>query len=653
MLPADRPRGRLPVRRARAPADRGARAADPRRRRARCSVTASLGAAALPESAAADKDALVAAADAALYRAKRAGKNRIGQGRGSLWRPRWDCSTTPSASTSSSSGAAAPRTRRGRAPGARGASGPTRRRESAEPERPRRRRRAPPRPGATSRRRAAARPTEAPRRAAEPRPPAERAAARRRAGARRAEPEPPPPAAAAERPRDDEPWLDEPDEVAAPHDAAASHRRRGRRTPGRGRTSPRTSRGRGRARGDAGVPAGDAGARPAVVRAEAAARLRLRRVAGWLRRPPLHLAGRLHVASACRQRARGRPRRRRRRRRDDARASRARRGCRRRRSCSRPTRRRRLPPPHLDDDRRDPVRRPPVARHRGGGRARPRRDARRPTSRRRTPGLQPIDVEVDGDRARASMLQEPAAFGDELDPGEVLGARRPRGGRRRPRPAAAGRLHRRAAGDRAACATPARCGRAVARLRRASARCSAAHGGDRRSTSPPSTRRRDRARALASSARAEVGEDPATGSAAGPLMAHVAARTGVRAARRSSRASRWAARACCAPRVEGDRVRVGGDAVVVVDGHGPPGRLIEPASRSLQRPDGCRTCPRPPGFPGTGGGAGPASAPGGAPEHRYARVLLPRSARRHGSRHGSLRVWAARRDRRAARESPS
>jgi diguanylate cyclase (GGDEF)-like protein len=39
-------------------------------------VTASLGAAALPRSADIDKDALVAAADAALYRAKRAGKNR-------------------------------------------------------------------------------------------------------------------------------------------------------------------------------------------------------------------------------------------------------------------------------------------------------------------------------------------------------------------------------------------------------------------------------------------------------------------------------------------------------------------------------------------------------------------------------------------------
>ena len=40
-------------------------------------VTASFGAAALPESATTDKDALVAAADSALYRAKRAGKNRV------------------------------------------------------------------------------------------------------------------------------------------------------------------------------------------------------------------------------------------------------------------------------------------------------------------------------------------------------------------------------------------------------------------------------------------------------------------------------------------------------------------------------------------------------------------------------------------------
>jgi diguanylate cyclase (GGDEF)-like protein len=40
-------------------------------------VTASVGAAALPDSSAPDKDALVAAADSAVYRAKRLGKNRV------------------------------------------------------------------------------------------------------------------------------------------------------------------------------------------------------------------------------------------------------------------------------------------------------------------------------------------------------------------------------------------------------------------------------------------------------------------------------------------------------------------------------------------------------------------------------------------------
>src|SRR5918911_5477986 len=37
-------------------------------------------------------------------------------------------------------------------------------------------------------------------------------------------------------------------------------------------------------------------------------------------------------------------------------------------------------------------------------------------------GNQPIDVLIEGERARASMLQEPPQFGDELDPEDVLGA---------------------------------------------------------------------------------------------------------------------------------------------------------------------------------------------------------------------------------------
>src|SRR5436305_15080462 len=41
----------------------------------------------------------------------------------------------------------------------------------------------------------------------------------------------------------------------------------------------------------------------------------------------------------------------------------------------------------------------------------------------RTPaGLQPVEVELDGRVAKASMLQEPPSFGDELDPGSVLAA---------------------------------------------------------------------------------------------------------------------------------------------------------------------------------------------------------------------------------------
>ncbi len=73
---ADRPRRRLPLRRARAQAHRGARTAAARRQRQPLKVTASFGAASLATAGRPDKEGLVAAADAALYRAKRSGKNR-------------------------------------------------------------------------------------------------------------------------------------------------------------------------------------------------------------------------------------------------------------------------------------------------------------------------------------------------------------------------------------------------------------------------------------------------------------------------------------------------------------------------------------------------------------------------------------------------
>ena len=73
---ADRPRGRVPVRRARPAADRGARPAAARRRRDAEGDRLLRRRVARASASGDGKDALVAAADAALYRAKRSGKNR-------------------------------------------------------------------------------------------------------------------------------------------------------------------------------------------------------------------------------------------------------------------------------------------------------------------------------------------------------------------------------------------------------------------------------------------------------------------------------------------------------------------------------------------------------------------------------------------------
>ncbi len=74
-----------------------------------------------------------------------------------------------------------------------------------------------------------------------------------------------------------------------------------------------------------------------------------------------------------------------------------------------------------------------------------------------------------------------------------------------------------------------------------------------------------RARARMFSRLVQEGEDPATGSAAGPLCAYLARRTGC------ERVEVTQGVEMCRPsllvaEVEGDRVRVGGGVVVVVDG---------------------------------------------------------------------------------------
>ena len=105
---------------------------------------------------------------------------------------------------------------------------------------------------------------------------------------------------------------------------------------------------------------------------------------------------------------------------------------------------------------------------------------------------------------------------------------------------------------------------------------------------------------------AEMGEDPATGSAVGPLCAHVAARTG--AQRLDDRPGRrdGPPEPCCVAAVEGDRVRVGGDAVIVAEGAvhlWTPDRFPRPRVLLRPRPAADQRV-RPPGPPLDGNGPG-------------------------------------------------
>jgi len=177
------------------------------------------------------------------------------------------------------------------------------------------------------------------------------------------------------------------------------------------------------------------------------------------------------------------------------------------------------------------------------------------------PGLQPVDVEIDGVRARASMLQEPATFGPELDAADVMGLVRLEGADADPAHppqvvstgvpqvlafvSGAGALERAWPDHDAIGSLLAGHGAIVLYV--------AWLDGD------------GAARARSFPGSAEAGEDPATGSAAGPLCACVAERGGPRALDivqgvEMGRPSRLQAA------LEDDRVRVGGDAVVLVDG---------------------------------------------------------------------------------------
>jgi trans-2,3-dihydro-3-hydroxyanthranilate isomerase len=177
-------------------------------------------------------------------------------------------------------------------------------------------------------------------------------------------------------------------------------------------------------------------------------------------------------------------------------------------------------------------------------------------------GLQPLDVRLlDTHRAHASMLQEPAQLGAELPRSQIVQAigLTPEHADRALTPQLVG-------SGLTQLILPLRDLDALARARPdwpTVERLLATHGATvlYAAVCDP-TAASARARAFVSAA---VGEDPATGSAAGPLCAYLAARTGATALTieqgiEMGRPSRIEAA------MEGERPRVGGDVIVVADG---------------------------------------------------------------------------------------
>jgi trans-2,3-dihydro-3-hydroxyanthranilate isomerase len=177
-------------------------------------------------------------------------------------------------------------------------------------------------------------------------------------------------------------------------------------------------------------------------------------------------------------------------------------------------------------------------------------------------GLQPIEVELGDAVARASMLQEPAQFGDEMEPGRALA----------PLGLAEGDGHpdlppQVVSTGIAQLIIPVREAGALDRIAPDVAAVRELLGVLRCTCAYLAFCEPDREAARARSFFAEtagLAEDPATGSAAGPLMAYLHARTGaerltIEQGVEMGRASRLRCEA-------GDRVRVAGDAVVVLDG---------------------------------------------------------------------------------------
>jgi trans-2,3-dihydro-3-hydroxyanthranilate isomerase len=194
--------------------------------------------------------------------------------------------------------------------------------------------------------------------------------------------------------------------------------------------------------------------------------------------------------------------------------------------------------------------------------ARARGDSRATYVQQTEAGLQPVDVEIDGLLAHVSMLQEPARFGPELEPDEVLqtvGLEGDDADPTLPAQVVSTGVEQLLVQLRSAAALPGLLpdyDRIGALLRSYGAIVLYVSAVDLEAGT---------AHARAFTGSAAIGEDPATGSAAGPLLAYLRMRTGtttltVRQGVEMGRPSRidcaWA----------DDRPRVSGDVVVVADG---------------------------------------------------------------------------------------
>jgi trans-2,3-dihydro-3-hydroxyanthranilate isomerase len=182
-------------------------------------------------------------------------------------------------------------------------------------------------------------------------------------------------------------------------------------------------------------------------------------------------------------------------------------------------------------------------------------------------GLQPIEVRREddgpaGERWRATMLQEPAAFGDELDPDAAMRAvgLEPSDAHPElpPQLVSTGVEH---------CLAPLAAPEPLARARPDYPAIDALLGASGAVVLyiawwDPRT---GRGRARSFSRIVELGEDPATGSAIGPLCAYVAVRTGLDSLT-LHQGEEMGRPSLLEARMEGDRVRVSGAVLPLIDG---------------------------------------------------------------------------------------